>query len=216
MKSSVYRNNLFIMLGLSAVLVALCFLLIPSEGELMMFYRILGIAVSIYPLFAGLFGEGPLVRSLFPLQILVNDAGEIAEDLTRDYRTVWLHELRAKKLHIEWLPDSFRLFGRLDAVTNNPKIQHFGLDLKIKPEGTPEGFLKLREKLGGNWGDIEEKAETFLYQLKHACSRQIAELYDPTQPEQQKRFQEVVREFLSPKLADWGLVLESARFSMSV
>ncbi len=116
-------------------------------------------------------------------------------------------------------------------ITPNPKLRdlHYDFEAVIGPD--LEAYGHYIAKFGApmldkydenrvlkpprlNSKDINNFVRSLLYELNERHSRDLAEFYNPLDDEQQKRFSNLVRQFIEEDLRKVGLQIRSVRFSL--
>jgi hypothetical protein len=111
-------------------------------------------------------------------------------------------------------------------VTANPKVRDITCSLSLGLiEETITGFGQVIKfigltKIGSDWYSNRQRfnwdvfTKSLLYDFAEACSKELAELYNPLNEEQQERFKKLIQGFVKPRLVGSGLKIDSCSFSI--
>jgi hypothetical protein len=129
-----------------------------------------------------------------------------------------------------------KLVASVAVVTDNPKVRNIQLYMNLRVTdanlfygksprmsrfcGNNQNVYHLAEDYGGRvWQncfepEIVRKGSYYTYELINFKSRELAEFYNPLEHDQQQSMAKLVKDYLNPKLEEWGLAVEHAWFNI--
>lgn len=103
-----------------------------------------------------------------------------------------------------------------EPITSNPKLRRLNYKIIFGIEQTKVGLSKYWKKFGINYisSDIVNEVRCFLFDFNEERSRELAKFFNPLRKEQQEEFLNLVKDFISPKIQELGLEIQTASFSL--
>jgi len=98
-------------------------------------------------------------------------------------------------------------------ISANPKVRDLQYIISVmrKEEGL-DSFLAMKRKEEKFGESVDFRCKYLLCEFVEENGRQLAELYNPYDKEQQEKFGDLVREYFDPRLAEYGCKVKDASF----
>jgi hypothetical protein len=171
-------------------------------------------------LFIGIVSWGLLILlglALFT-KLIESETMLVGEDLAINHvfergPALWKWDPRLRDgRHVSFASFTEHFVMKLDPVTPNPKVRHLTYLVKLSGRGTPQSAQEFYREFGTGHPTWRRFVQSLLYDFNEAHSKELAELFNPHEEEQQRRFKSLIRGFLDPKLEGRGLFLMESGF----
>jgi len=101
---------------------------------------------------------------------------------------------------------------KLHPVTENPKVRDLTYNVMVKTADNPEGAVLYQRTTKGE--PPQQWVKRQLYEFNEQYSKKLAVFYNPLYDQQQREFDQLVREFLEPRCRAVGLRYDHAAFAL--
>ncbi len=105
---------------------------------------------------------------------------------------------------IEHEPRTFSQTGTVTPITENPKVRRLTYAVTSRVVDIKQYYSTI-----GVTEKVQETVQFHLYEFNNARSKELAEFYNPLDPAQRDRLQEIIKGFMDPRLAPYGIEIKA-------
>lgn len=113
-------------------------------------------------------------------------------------------------------PVALNLVSKVQPITENPKVRQLTYEIDIEVKYVNKFFNTIGKKPHNNLIPGKEENEKIikdtvmyhLYNFNEKYSKQLAKFYNPLDPEQKKKLEMMLMEYINPKITKCGLSVE--------